>query len=139
MFIEISQHEGVLSPYLEPLAESYRLNLNVVRKVFFGKTEAYEKGDGSISESNPYQAIRRNNFYMMESRENEEERKEREEREEREALRKSNVKKITLNKITLEVITSWEGDNPNITLYFTKEGEGEYQRIKRIIDENTSR
>jgi hypothetical protein len=109
MFIEISPHEGVFeleSAYnnkLAHLATSYRLNLNLVQKVFFGKTEVYE---------------------------------------------------ITLNQITFEVITT-EGEitfeesvngynkgnfyNEEISLYFTKEGEGEYQRIKRIIDENTSR
>jgi hypothetical protein len=46
---------------------------------------------------------------------------------------------IVKNLITFEVITSGEGDNDEITLYFTKKGEGEYQRIKRIIDENTLR
>ncbi len=141
MFIEISPHEGVLSPYLKPLAESYRLNLNVVQKVFFGKTELYEKGDGSISWNNPYpprMIIEDTDSIPFDPREE---------------WQKYDVRKITLNQITFEVITT-EGEitfeetvngykgnfyNEEISLYFTKEGEGEYQRIKRIIDENTSR
>ena len=147
MFIEISPLEGVFeSAYqeeLEPLAESYRLNLNFIRKVFFGKKAAYEKGDGSISWRNPYQAAVSFDIDLFELIETKENRKEREKMEEREVWQKYNVKKITLNQITFEV-TSWDDFHGNfyneaITLYFTKEGEGEYQRIKRIIDENTSR
>jgi hypothetical protein len=122
MFIEISPHEGVYKESdedvykgsilsvgvyrrdLKPL-ESYRLNLNLVRKVFFETEDVYEdQGCYSIEIEEEY-----------------------------------NYKKITLNKITFKIITSGEDRDEVITLYFTKEGEGEYQRIKRIIDENTFR
>jgi hypothetical protein len=47
------------------------------------------------------------------------------------------AKKITLNKITFELIT---GEHYHkIVLLFSTLGHGEYQRIKRIINENTFR
>ena len=39
MFIEISPDEGVFDSNLKPLTESYRLNLNFIRKVFFEKED----------------------------------------------------------------------------------------------------
>jgi hypothetical protein len=101
MFLEISPHEGVFDSYIEyrnelkPLATSYRLNLHLVRKVFFGEKEIYHFREGYL-------------FYK---------------------------------KITFEVMTSGNG-NENITLYFeedSKEAQGEYQRINRVMDDNTWR
>ena len=148
MFIEISPHEGVYRAIgwksNSLLKESYRLNLNFVQKVFFETTDAYENEKGLISvsefdrykdkckaEDTPgYRAMRN----LLGDSDDVSEINE----------RYDNPEKITLNEITFGIISPVRGDYCNygyewMTLYFTREGHGEYQRIKRIIDENTFR
>ncbi|MDM8560426.1 hypothetical protein [Candidatus Parabeggiatoa sp. HSG14] len=105
MFIEISPHEGVLQPSipnLELLKDNYRLNLNLVRKVFFEKCDAYER-------------IEKGFIFIDEDRTKYD--------SERGIRRKYDTKKITLNTITFEIITSGERYDEIIILIITNFGD----------------
>jgi len=152
MFIEIKPHKGVWVntsnfPHKYELEQSYRLNLNLVNEVIFEKREIFEL-DGEIGEkTDSYGLSGTFSKYRKFSKENTTFSKENttSEREqgptgffallmEKEEPPTPKPRKIAVNVIHF---ISLNENYDNLSLCFTKEGEGEFQRIKRIIDENT--
>jgi len=128
MFLEIKPHEGVWVDDGNGTNSIYkwencRLNLNFVKAIYFDKIEMFER-DGEI-----FKFIKGNDY-------------------EKSRYRKINSDFITsedegMKAITANVITFMNFNNDLLNflelwiLYFSKEGEGEFQRIRRIIDEHT--
>ena len=149
MFIEISPHEGVwtkkYSEYPDGTEQSYRLNLNFVREVIFEKRELFEK-DGKLFEKIDYSRNLQETSYikfLKVSKENTtSECEENETKKAQGLITQGRINKepepmaITVNIISFN-ISGDEGVNEWLSLCFSKEGEEEFQRIRRTLDKNT--
>jgi len=130
MFIEISPHEGVwtkkYSEYPDGTEQSYRLNLNFVREV----------NSRNLQETSYIK-------FLKVSKENTtSECEENETKKAQGLITQGRINKepepmaITVNIISFN-ISGDEGVNEWLSLCFSKEGEEEFQRIRRTLDKNT--
>ena len=111
MFIEVNEHEGVfktetclattygVTPYSE-VSSSYKLNLDHVQEVRFGKVEkgVIDQEIKLLGDHAPWREMLNSQY------------------------------------ISFKCVSEEEGESNDFSLIFKKEGMGEYQRIKRIIE-----
>jgi hypothetical protein len=129
MFLEVKKHPGVLSEQLEEFADNFLINLQLIQKVWFKRGELYQYGNKFFKTENLARAEAEGtaNRKVVQSSElkfrtvfEEEQQK---------------IRKVEIDCIRLIIVGSKE--DVHISLYFSDHGKVEFQRIKRILEEQT--
>jgi len=131
MFLEIKKHPGVLNEQLEEFADNFLISLNLVQKVWFKRGELYQYENKFFKTENLARAEAEGmaNRKVVQTSElrfktvfEEEQRK---------------IQKVEIDCIRFIIVGSKE--DVHISLYFSDHGKIEFQRIKRVLEEQTLR
>jgi hypothetical protein len=129
MFLEVKKHPGILNEQLEEFADNFLINLNLVQKAWFKRGEFYQYQHKFFKTENLARAEAEGmaNQKVLHASEL----KFRTVFEEE----KQKIRKVEIDCIRLIIVGSKE--DVHLSLYFPNQENAEFQRIKRILAEQT--